>query len=129
MDRKTPLLGAVVGVAVMIASGPAAAAPIGAGAAPLAAIDASSLLIQIQGPPPPPRPPGPPGGPPPRRGGISPGGAAAIGAAVGIIGGMIAAEQARQYNSAVAECMRRFRSYNPETGYYIGRDGRPRACP
>jgi len=56
---------------------------------------------------------------------------AAIGAgvAVGVIGGMIAADQARRYNSAVEYCMQRFRSYNPETGTYIGFDGRERPCP
>jgi len=56
---------------------------------------------------------------------------AAIGAgvAVGVIGGMIAADQARRYNSAIEYCMRRFRSYDPETQTYIGLDGRPRQCP
>jgi hypothetical protein len=45
---------------------------------------------------------------------------------------MIAADQARrsrQYDDAVEYCMRRFRSYNPETGYYIGFDGQPHPCP
>lgn len=55
---------------------------------------------------------------------------AAIGAgvAIGIIGGAIAADQARRQN-AVEYCMRRFRSYNPNTGTYIGRDGYEHPCP
>jgi hypothetical protein len=55
---------------------------------------------------------------------------AAIGTAV-IIGGMMAAqaeaEAARR--DAVAYCMSRFRSYDPATGTYVGRDGRVRRCP
>ncbi|MEW6257852.1 MAG: BA14K family protein [Pseudomonadota bacterium] len=31
--------------------------------------------------------------------------------------------------SAVAYCMRRFRSYNPATGTYLGYDGRRHPCP
>jgi BA14K-like protein len=56
---------------------------------------------------------------------------AAIGAgiAIGIIGGAIAADQARRHNSAVEYCMRRFRSYNPYTGTYMGYDGFERPCP
>ncbi|MBZ0138917.1 MAG: BA14K family protein [Pseudorhodoplanes sp.] len=33
------------------------------------------------------------------------------------------------YDDAVAYCMRRFRSYNPHTGTYIGYDGIERPCP
>ena len=56
---------------------------------------------------------------------------AAIGAgvAIGIIGGAIAADQAARRQNAVEYCMRRFRSYNPETGTYIGRDGYEHPCP
>ena len=59
---------------------------------------------------------------------------AAIGAgvAIGVIGGMIAADQARRqgaYGDAVEYCMRRFRSYNPETGTYRGFDGLDHPCP
>jgi hypothetical protein len=48
----------------------------------------------------------------------------------GIVGGMIAGSQVQPppYDP-VADCMRRFRSYNPETGIYYGYDGRPRRCP
>jgi hypothetical protein len=64
-----------------------------------------------------------------------PGVGAAIGLGVGaaIIGGAIAASQAeearRQQQEAVGYCMRRFRSYNPETGTYISSDGMERPCP
>lgn len=67
----------------------------------------------------------------PRRGGINPGVGAAIGAAA-IIGGIIAAQseaEAAARRDAVGYCMSRFRSYDPETGTYIGRDGRVRRCP
>ncbi len=33
------------------------------------------------------------------------------------------------YSDAVTYCIRRFRSYNPETGIYMGYDGVPRRCP
>ncbi|MCZ7642652.1 MAG: BA14K family protein [Pseudorhodoplanes sp.] len=33
------------------------------------------------------------------------------------------------YDDAVAYCMRRFRSYNPHTGTYMGYDGIERPCP
>jgi len=33
------------------------------------------------------------------------------------------------YNSAVANCMQRFRSFDPASGTYIGRDGNPHPCP
>lgn len=42
----------------------------------------------------------------------------------GVIGGMMQPDR-----DAIADCMRRFRSYNPETGIYYGYDGRPRRCP
>ena len=66
-----------------------------------------------------------------RGGGIGSGGAAAIGI-IGAIGTMMAIDAARQQteaSDAIAYCMRRFRSYNPETGYYLGFDGRYHRCP
>ncbi|MCC2097248.1 MAG: BA14K family protein [Hyphomicrobiales bacterium] len=69
-----------------------------------------------------------------RRGGIGPGGAAAIGLGLGILGA-IAAQNAARANGpgvsddAVAYCMRRFRTYNPETGLYRGYDGYMHRCP
>jgi hypothetical protein len=48
-------------------------------------------------------------------------------AAGAIIGGAIAASQAAQQNAAY--CAQRFRSYDPQSGTYLGRDGRRHACP
>ncbi len=54
----------------------------------------------------------------------------------GIIGGVIVgATRPRYYEpppvyvDPVAYCIERFRSYNPETGYYLGFDGQYRRCP
>jgi BA14K-like protein len=66
-----------------------------------------------------------------RGGGISPAGAAAIGI-FGAIGTAIAIDAARrqaEQDDAVAYCMQRYRSYNPETGLYRGYDGRMYPCP
>jgi ABC-type cobalamin transport system permease subunit len=60
--------------------------------------------------------------------GIGVGTAIGIGVGAAIVGGAIAADQARR-SDAVEYCMRRFRSYNPETGTYIGFDGQPHPCP
>jgi hypothetical protein len=49
-----------------------------------------------------------------------------------IIGGIIASEAARQnyyYNSAIAYCMRRFRSYDPYSRTFLGYDGYRHPCP
>ena len=66
-----------------------------------------------------------------RRGGIGAGGAAALGI-IGAVGTMMAIDAARQHEEggdAVEYCMRRFNSYDPETGYYLGFDGRHHRCP
>jgi hypothetical protein len=57
------------------------------------------------------------------------GGAAIIGglAAGAIIGGAIAASQARANNQAY--CAQRFRSYDPASGTYLGLDGYRHPCP
>lgn len=52
----------------------------------------------------------------------------------GVIGGIIAGSNPvpQPYYDPydpVGECIRRFRSYRPETGIYYGYDGRPRRCP
>ena len=55
-----------------------------------------------------------------------------VGIAAGIIGAGIAADAARRRASdddAVEYCMQRFRSYNPNTGTYIGAGGIERPCP
>lgn len=65
------------------------------------------------------------------RGWGGPGVGAAIGLGVGaaIIGGAIAASEAQRQSDAVAYCMRRFRSYDPESMTYGGRDGLRHPCP
>lgn len=51
-------------------------------------------------------------------------------AAGAIIGGIIASEGARRADSdAVAYCARRFRSYDPQSMTYLGRDGYRHRCP
>ncbi len=73
------------------------------------------------------------------------GGAVAAGvigglAAGALIGGAIAAQQAPVYaapapvyaapgGDAVAYCMQRFQSYDPQTGTYLGYDGLRHPCP
>jgi hypothetical protein len=74
------------------------------------------------------------------------GAAIAAGAFFGILGGIIAAQAepryyyyrgpgyyygppAPFYDSAVAYCMRRFRSYDPYSGTYLGYDGYRHPCP
>jgi hypothetical protein len=62
------------------------------------------------------------------------GGGGDIGAAIGlgigaaVIGGAIAAQEAQQ-QEAIGYCMRRFRSYDPESMTYLGRDGLRHPCP
>lgn len=50
-----------------------------------------------------------------------------IGAAIGAAGAAAAADQNRR--DAVDYCLRTFRSYNPETGTYVGLDGYEHPCP
>ena len=62
------------------------------------------------------------------------GGGGDVGAAIGlgigaaIIGGAIAAGEAQRRDS-IGYCMQRYRSYDPESMTYVGRDGRRRSCP
>lgn len=55
------------------------------------------------------------------------GAALAAGAIVGLAAGAIAAGAAN--NNAVAYCERRFRSYDPASGTYLGYDGYRHPCP
>lgn len=70
------------------------------------------------------------------------GGALAAGAAIGIIGGIIASQaQPRYYEPAPvyrapayggdvhAYCFSKFKSYDPESGTYLGYDGYRHPCP
>ena len=63
-----------------------------------------------------------------RGGGGGVGAAIGAGVAIGIIGGAIAADQARRSN-AVDYCLSRYRSYDPRSGTYLSNDGYRRPCP
>ena len=61
-------------------------------------------------------------------GGRGRGGGVGVGAA--IIGGAIAASAAEQQRQqAVGYCMQRYRSYDPNSQTYLGRDGMRYSCP
>lgn len=57
------------------------------------------------------------------------GAAVGAGVALGIIGGAIAADQARRRDDSVSYCMSRYRSYDPYSGTYLGNDGYRHPCP
>jgi hypothetical protein len=57
------------------------------------------------------------------------GAAVGIGVGAAIIGGAIAASAAEQQRrDAVSYCMQRYRSYDPNSMTYLGRDGLRRSC-
>ena len=62
------------------------------------------------------------------RGGGGVGAAIGAGIAIGVIGGAIAADQARRGNG-VNYCLSRYRSYDPQSGTYLGNDGYRHTCP
>lgn len=64
-----------------------------------------------------------------RRRGRGNAGAAAAGAIFGFALGSIIADQAARHRDAVEWCLRRYRSYDPETGTWIDNKGRVRRCP
>jgi hypothetical protein len=116
---------AFLGLALMPASASAAAIS-GAGAAHLAvpSIDRAPL-VQVQHRP---RGGGHRGGGYHRGGGGDGAGAAAAGAAIGLfLGAVIATEAQRQ--QAISYCAHRFRSFDPNSMTYVGRDGRRHRCP
>ncbi len=58
------------------------------------------------------------------------GAAVGIGVGAAIIGGAIAASAAEQQRQqAVGYCMQRYRSYDPNSQTYLGRDGMRYSCP
>ncbi len=127
---KNILAGALVSAAVLMSQAPASATPLGAAAGSTHWIaGAESDIVQVQargrrgGGAGPVR--GARGG---RGGGRGDAGAAAAIGVIGIIGGMIAADAMRRQEAA-SYCASRFRSYDPQTGTYVGRDGRRRPCP
>jgi hypothetical protein len=46
-----------------------------------------------------------------------------------IVGGAIIADQARRRDDAIAYCMRRYRSFDPESMTFLGNDGLRHPCP
>jgi hypothetical protein len=116
---------AVLGLALM--PGSAAAAVVGGAAATDLAVQsiARAPLIQVQHR----RGGGHRGGGYRGHGGSGDGaGAAAAGAAIGLfLGAVIATEAQRQ--QAISYCARRFRSFDPNSMTYVGRDGRRYRCP
>jgi BA14K-like protein len=63
-----------------------------------------------------------------RGGGDNGAGAVAAGAAIGLLLGAIVATQA-QRQQGVDYCMQRYRSYDPRSGTFLGRDGQRYRCP
>lgn len=136
MIRTLVVAAALAGAAALAA--PATAAPLTGGAAAVAtAKDGSALVQNVQW-----RRYGYYG--PRYYGGYRRGPAVGAGIAAGVIGGALAAgalaapppayyATPSPYSiedvDAVAYCSRRFRSYNPETGTYIGAGGVVRYCP
>ena len=48
----------------------------------------------------------------------------------GVFGGVIARPQPQYVpDASVQWCMNRFRSYNPQTGFYVGLDNQLHSCP
>ena len=125
MRLQLSAVGALIGISLLISPAPTSAAPL-AGAMSkdlVTQTDGNSLVIQVQ------RRRGNRGF---RGGGGGGGGDIGAGVAAGVIGlaigAIVAGEVARQ-QQGVEYCMRRFRSYNPETGIWIDRRGVAHRCP
>jgi hypothetical protein len=118
--------GVLVGVCLLASPVSTTAAPL-AGAASkglLTQTDGNSLVIQVQR-----RIRGGGGGG--GGGGGNAAGAVAAGVAAGLLLGVIANEAVRQNEQrqdSVDYCARRYRSYDPESGTYMGKDGVRRPC-
>jgi hypothetical protein len=133
MRTVTPalILAAVVGAAVPSSTSALPLAPASGGAALVTQINESTPIVQVRN-----------------------GGAVAAGVIGGLIVGGIIGSHARPYyygypppyyayppyypypaygpyayDPGIAYCMRRFRSYDPYSMTYVGRDGRRRSCP
>ena len=64
------------------------------------------------------------------RGGGNVGLGIGLGIGAAVIGGAIAASAAEQQRrDAIGYCMQRYRSFDPESMTYLGRDGLRRSCP
>src|SRR5664279_575381 len=118
--------GVLVGVCLLASPVSTTAAPlVGATSkALLTQTDGNSLVIQVQR-----RNRGGGGG---GGGGGDAAGAAAAGVAAGLLLGVIANEAARQeeqQQQSVDYCAQRYRSYDPASGTFMGRDGMRHPCP
>lgn len=128
---RLPVAMTSIVLAASLLAGPVAAAPIGAAsfkdlAAQTQSADAATV-VQIQhrrGAP----GGGHRGGGGGHRGGGGDGGAVAAGVLGGLLLGAIIANEA-QRNRGVDYCARRFRSYDPYSQTYLGRDGYRHRCP
>ena len=126
MRKPFVVTGALIAIGLMLV--PVSAAPFNAAAsknmAPQAQSDDGSQFEQVQY-----RRGGGRGG---YRGGGGHGGGNGAGIAAGVIGGLllgaIIANEAQRSRGA-NYCARRFRSYDPESGTYLGRDGLRHSCP
>lgn len=115
---------------------PAHAVPLSVSSAGIASMSAQTTVVeQVQhrgsggrGPGPGPRGGGYRGGGDHRGGGGGDGGAVAAGILGGLLLGAIIANSAQQQRGA-DYCARRFRSYDPYSGTYLGYDGYRHPCP
>ncbi len=62
-------------------------------------------------------------------GGDNIGAGVALGIGAAVIGGAIIAGEAQRQQDAIGYCMRRYRSYDPQSMTYMGTDGYRRPCP
>lgn len=125
--RFSPSVSAAA-IALALLAAPAAAAPFGAAlsrdSVAQTALGDDSLVMQIQ------HRRGPRGG---HRGGGGRGNNDGAAVAAGVLGGLllgaIIANETQRSNRGVDYCMRRFRSYDPRSGTYLGNDGYRHRCP
>jgi len=119
---RSPLSAAGALLSACLLAVPASAAPLSFSKDLSSQADGHSLLLQVQH-----RHHGGGGG---RHGGGGggDGGAVAAGVIGGLILGAVIANEAQRQN-AVNYCAQRFRSYDPGSGTYVGRDGRRHRCP
>ncbi len=119
--------GALIGAGLLILAVPATAAPISGAMSnsvtPQAQSGANSMVIQVQR-----RRDYRGGRRDNRRGRRDDGGAVAAGILGGLFLGAVIANQAQQ-NRSVEYCVRRYRSYDPRSGTYLGYDGYRHRCP
>ena len=112
---RSPLSAAGALLSACLLAVPASAAPLSFSKDLSSQADGHSLLLQVQ-----------------HRhhggGGGGDGGAIAAGVIGGLILGAVIANEAQRQN-AVNYCAQRFRSYDPGSGTYVGRDGRRHRCP